>query len=610
MCGIVGFVGKDKQLDKEKKSLSVLIDGLRQLQYRGYDSAGVAFFENNIVKVYKEIGIESINLLEQNVISKVNSHLGIGHTRWATHGEASIDNCHPHQVGKITLVHNGIIENYSELKQELIHLDYSFKSETDTEVGAALIDYLYHQTNDMNKTLLEFMKRVKGAYALGIINSDDPKKLFAIRNESPLIIGITNDGRNYIASDIIALTSYTNHYIEMKNESFAVIKDNNVSIYNKSGLLADNEIKIYDMGNTEISKNGESTFTLKEIKEQSCVFRRSVEKYQKSGTLKSLPSLAKYKKIKIVACGSAYHAGLIGKYLIEKFAEIPVEVEIASEYRYNKILNVNRKTLVIGISQSGETADTIKALEHAKESDLDTLGIINAAGSSMERIVDYILNTCAGREIGVATTKAYSAQITELAFMALDLGKKLKHIEKEEYQNILEELKTLPIKIDQILNTRDQYLEIAKIIMNKNDVFYLGRGIDYALAMEGSLKLKELSYIHSEAYTAGELKHGTISLIEKDTPVLAIITDPNLASKTISNCKEVMARGANVIPVITDSISNLEFKNNSIVIPTVHPLLQPILTVIPLQLIAYEAAVLRDCNVDKPKNLAKSVTVE
>lgn len=606
MCGIVGFVGKDNHLKKDKKSLSVLIDGLRHLQYRGYDSAGIAFVINQELVLEKEVGIESIDLLEQKITTSMDSNLGIGHTRWATHGGANVLNCHPHQVGEITLVHNGIIENYNELKKELISLGYTFQSETDTEIGAALLDYLYSQAKDMKLAIQQFIQKVNGAYALGVINSDEKDTLYALRKDSPLIVGIGDKTRNYIASDILAIADYTKNYMELKNESFAIIKKNTVTIFNKDGKAMKPPIKTYSGNKMEISQNGEESFTLKEIKEQSVVFQESLKQYQKN----DITNLMNYTKFKIVACGSAYHAGLIGKYLIEKYAEIPVDVEIASEYRYHKILDSDSKTLVIGISQSGETADTIKALEHAKEYKLTTLGIINSVGSSMERITDYVIHTCAGKEIGVATTKAYSAQITELAFLAMKLGLSHGIISTSDFMDIENQLKTFSKKIDSVLNCRETYFHIAKQISNKNDVFFLGRGIDFALAMEGSLKLKELSYIHSEAYAAGELKHGTISLIEQNTPVIALMTDQNFASKTMSNCKEVMSRGANVIPIVTDSISNLEQREDAIVIPTVHPLLQPILAVIPMQFIAYEVAILKECNVDKPRNLAKSVTVE
>ena len=593
MCGIVGYIGK-------KNAIEVLINGLEKLEYRGYDSAGIAFLTDDI-EIIKNKG--KIKNLKDKVNVDEKSTLGIGHTRWATHGEANEVNAHPHKVGKITLVHNGIIENYEEIKKDLISKGYTFKTETDSEVGCALLDFLYQKNQDMIKSIEEFKNMVKGSYALGIICSDDKDTLYTVRNASPLIIGV-GDNENFIASDVPAILKYTNKYITLDDLEFAKITNDKIECFDKNNKVIKKDIKTFSGDALDIEKNGYEHFMLKEIHEEPSVIKKTFDKYINDD---KIPDLSKYKKITIVACGSAYHAGLVGKNLIENYANIPVDVEIASEYRYKKHF-FDEKELVIVVSQSGETADTLASLKLAKENKIDTLGIINVKESSIARESDIVLYTEAGNEIAVATTKAYSAQVALLSLISLAIANKNNLLSKDEIIEILKEIKLLPNKIEQLINN-DNYQKIAKEIYKDDDIFFLGRGIDYAIALEGSLKLKEISYIHSEAYAAGELKHGTISLIDKDTPVIAIITDNSIKDKTISNVKEVKARGAKTILVANENLDNNCF-DKKVIISSNHPLLQPLLTVIPLQLIAYEVAKLRECDIDKPKNLAKSVTVE
>ena len=597
MCGIVGYIGK-------KNAIEILINGLEKLEYRGYDSAGIAFLTDDI-KILKNKG--KIKNLKNKINFDEKSTLGIGHTRWATHGEANEINAHPHQVGKITLVHNGIIENYEEIKKELINKGYTFKTETDSEVGCALLNFLYQKNQNMIKSIEEFKTIVKGSYALGIICSDDKDTLYTVKNASPLIIGV-GDNENFIASDVPAILKYTNKYITLDDLEFAKITKDKIECYDKKNKVIKKDIKIFSGDAMDIEKNGYEHFMLKEIHEEPSVIKKTFDKYIDNNKIgNKIPDLSKYKKITIVACGSAYHAGLIGKNLIENYANIPVDVEIASEYRYKKHF-FNEKELVIVVSQSGETADSLASLKLAKENKIDTLGIINVKESSIARESDIVLYTEAGNEIAVATTKAYSTQVALFSLISLTIANKNNLLNKDEIIEILKEIKLLPNKIEQLINN-DIYQKIAEEIYKDDDIFFLGRGIDYAIALEGSLKLKEISYIHSEAYAAGELKHGTISLIDKDTPVIAIITDNNIKDKTISNVKEVKARGAKTILISNENLDNSCF-DKKVIIPSIHPLLQPLLTVIPLQLIAYEVAKLRDCDIDKPKNLAKSVTVE
>lgn len=597
MCGIVGYVGK-------KNCIPILIDGLKNLEYRGYDSAGIAFLDDNQIKVIKKQG-RLVNLIE-NVDNKYYSNLGIGHTRWATHGVANEVNAHPHHVGDITLIHNGIIENYEELRNELINHGYQIDTENDTKIACAYIDYLYKNNHDMLKTLSMLKEKFKGSYALGIlVNGSD--KLYAIRKDNPLIVGVSNDG-NYIASDVFAILNETNKYIVLDNNE-VVILDNKINVYN-DGVLVDKKILTFNHKANEITKNGYSHFMLKEIHEQDNLSKKLIDMYleNKDTIINKMPCFDKYDKIDIVACGSAYHAGMIGKCLIEEYGDIPVSVNLASEYRYKKLF-LNDKTLVIAISQSGETADTLASVNIAKQNHADTLGIVNVVGSSIARVCDNVLYTNAGPEIAVATTKAYSMQVLMLSLIALNIGISKNLIDKVKLDYIINNYRLLPSKINEVINKN--YSDIAKQIYNKNDIFFIGRNVDYALAMEGSLKLKEISYLHAESYAAGELKHGTISLIEKGTPVIAIVTDDKIYEKTISNIKEVKARGANVILITNDKLDvNGDFYDSKIVVNNLHKLINSLITIIPLQLIAYEVAKMKNLDIDKPRNLAKSVTVE
>lgn len=580
MCGIIGYIGK------KHNGVDVIIDGLKHLEYRGYDSSGIAFIEDNKVVIKKEVG--RITNLEK-LLDNNKTMVGIGHTRWATHGKPTKTNAHPHKQGVITLVHNGIIENFIDIKEELIKNGYTFSSDTDTEVASAYIDYLYKENHDMIKALSLASKKFIGSYAFGIINEDEKDKLYALRKDSPLIIGIGED-ENFIASDVPSILKYTNKYIDIDNDEVIKLTENMPEVYNLECKKIDKQINEFEGDSSLVEKNGYETYMLKEIHEEAEVIKKTSEENIDF-------DLTKYDEIDIVACGSAYHAGLIGKYMIEKLVNKKVNVSIASEYQYDKHF-YEGKTLLIAISQSGETADTKKCVTIANESGIDSLAIVNVKGSSIARISKHVIYTLAGPEIAVATTKAYLAQITTLILLAINnSGKEINR----------EELQKLPYYIENL--TSKDYLTLAKELYQKDDIYFIGRGIDYALCMEGSLKLKEISYIHSEAYAAGELKHGTISLINEGTPVIVVATN-DLYLKTISNAKEVKARGARVILLTNKEVINDGVYDEIIIIPNVKEELTPILAIIPLQLLAYETAKLRGNDIDKPKNLAKSVTVE
>lgn len=601
MCGIVGYIGNNK------KAIETIISGLEALEYRGYDSAGIAYITDNHINILKRKG--RIENLKNDLDFNTNSSLGIGHTRWATHGEPNETNAHPHKCGKFTIVHNGIIENYAELKKELEEQGYTFNSETDTEVACATIDNIYKRNGNILETLKQASQILKGSYALGIICDDDIETMYAIRLASPLIVAVKDDDK-FIASDVPAILNYTNEYYLLDDGDIVVLKKNSLNFYNNN-LESITKDKLVFEGNMEAGrKDGYEHFMLKEINEEPKVIHDTISFYF-DGTKKSLdkniPNLKKYKDIHIVACGSAYHTGLIAKTLIEEIVNIPVMCEIASEYRYKKVF-YNKKTLVIVISQSGETADTLASLRKAKEDGIDTLAIVNVIGSSIAREADYTLYIKAGCEIAVATTKAYSAQLALLSLITLKLALIHNKITDDEFNILTKEINNLPTMIQTLINT-NQHKEIANKIYKREDIFYLGRKIDYAMSMEGSLKLKEISYINSVAYAAGELKHGTISLVEENTPVIAIITDEDIKSKTISNLKETKARGAYVI-LVSNYEERDDYCDDNIIIPYVHPIIQPILTIVPLQLLAYEIAKLKGCDIDKPRNLAKSVTVE
>lgn len=589
MCGITGYIGK------KKNAINVVINGLESLEYRGYDSAGIAYVLDNKVNIIKEQG--KIVNLKSKIDFNIQSNFAIGHTRWATHGEPNQINSHPHSQGKFTIVHNGIIENYLELKQELIENGYNFKSSTDTEVASAYMDFLYKKNNNILITLNEASKVFRGSYAFGIICEDDLDNLYALRKTSPLIIANGND-ENYIASDVPAILRYTNKYMLLDDMEIAKISSDKIEVYDKDLKLVKKDVLEFEGSFESSMKCGYEHFMLKEIHEEPVVFKNTINAYF-DGDFKNIPNLTKYNNIHIVACGSAYHTGLVGKYLIEKYANIPVYVEVASEYRYKHNF-YDKNTLVILVSQSGETADTLASLRMVKEEGIDTLSIVNVVGSSIARESKYVIYTKAGCEIAVATTKAYLAQISVFALLTM-------YLTNNKSNEILEEINNIPSILEENVNIDYKYIS-NEIYQNQN-IFFIGRGIDYAICMEGSLKLKEISYINSVAYQAGELKHGTISLIEKNTPVIAICTDESLLEKTISNIKEVKARGAKVIFITTSDIQG-DFYDFKINVPKVNELLQPITTIIPLQLIAYEVAKLNGCDIDKPRNLAKSVTVE
>ena len=589
MCGIVGYAGKTNVIKN-------IMTGLKSLEYRGYDSSGIAYLDkNNNIKIYKKVG--QIKNLDQILNYEDEASLGISHTRWATHGGVTDTNAHPHNQGKITLVHNGIIENYEEIKKELEKEGYNFKSSTDSEVAAVLIDKLYKENKDMLKTLIKLKEILKGSYAFNIINSDIPNKIYGIRKDVPLIVGVSDHG-NMFASDIPAILHVTNKYIVLNNNEIVELEQDNIKYYNSEGKEITKEVKEYAGTIDSISKNGYDHFMLKEINEESEVVKNILNLYTKNNKIKDIYNIKKYKNIDIVACGSASFAGQIGKYYIEKYANIKTDVYYASEYRYQKNF-FTKDTLVILISQSGETADTLAALKLAKENGINTLAIVNRRDSSIAREADSVIYTEAGIEVAVATTKAYLAQVLILLLLAFkDNNKETK---------LLEDLKLLPNLITKYINEYD-YSNIANILKDKEHIFYLGRGIDYYLSMEGSLKLKEISYIHSEAFQAGELKHGSISLIDNDFGVVSVVTDKTISDKTISNLKEVSARGAKIITIT--NIKDNNFADYTILVEDYDEILNPLLVIVPMQMLAYNVAKLRDCDIDKPRNLAKSVTVE
>lgn len=590
MCGIIGYKGK-------QNALPIVLNGLKNLEYRGYDSSGIAFQTNKKITIIKKEG--NICNLEKLLPNDV-SNIAIGHTRWATHGEATSINAHPHNVGKVTLVHNGIIENYQELKSFLIEHDYNLKSETDTEIIAGVIDYYYSKDQSILKTLKRLNTLVRGSYALGIMIEGD-NKIYALRKKSPLIIGISDDGL-FIASDVPAILDYTKKYFLLEEDEICIL-DNTYHVY-LDGKKIKKEIKEFTSNIGSAKKDGYPHYMLKEIHEQPTVIENLISLILNKETI----NLTKYKDIQIVACGSAYHSGMIGKYLIEKYLNIKTDVYIASEYRYSKIF-YSKDTLFIAISQSGETADTLAALLLAKEHGIHTLGIINTIGSSIARSADEVIYINAGLELAVATTKAYSLQVLILSLLVYKTLKENNLLEKNKLNIILEDFKQLPGLIKNAI--KYDFKELTDKLYKNEDIFFIGRQIDYALCLESSLKLKEISYIHSDAYSAGELKHGTISLVDNNTPIVAIVTDNNISEKTISNIKEVKARGAYVLLLIADNIlvSN-DIYDDIIKIKKTTMFTSPIVTIVYSQLFAYYIALKRGCNIDKPRNLAKSVTVE
>lgn len=588
MCGIASYAG-------DKNVIKTIMTGLKSLEYRGYDSSGIAYMKNGKINIIKKEG--PIKNLDKILDYDDEANIGISHTRWATHGGATDINAHPHRQGRITLVHNGIIENYNELREGLIEKGYVFNTETDTEVAAGIIDDLYNEEGDMLKALNKATYVLKGSYAFNIINDDYPDTIFGIRKDSPLIVGTSNEG-NILASDIPAIIHVTNKYIILNNYDIVVLTKDNIKYYDRDLNEIHKDIKIFNGDSEEISKNGYDHYMLKEINEEGEVVKRILSLYTKDNKVGDIFNIKKYKSIDIVACGSAAFAGYIGKYYIEKYANIRTNVHYASEYRYQKNF-FDKDTLVILISQSGETADTLAAMKLANEHDIDTLSIVNRRDSSIARESKYVIYTPAGIEIAVATTKAYLAQVIILILLAI----KNSSMEEEG----IRELKLLPNIITKYISDFN-YKEIAKLVSDKKNIFYLGRGIDYYLALEGSLKLKEISYIHSEAFPAGELKHGSISLIDENFGVIAIVLDKSISDKTISNLKEVSSRGAEVIAIT--NIDKDDFSTHKILLDNHSEFLTPLTAIIPMQLLAYNTALIKGYDIDKPRNLAKSVTVE
>lgn len=609
MCGIVGFTGK-------KNATDILMEGLSRLEYRGYDSAGIAVQnEENIIVMKAKGHLEVLyEKLKRDGIPEGNT--GIGHTRWATHGEPSEQNAHPHvsSDGKVALVHNGIIENDKTLREMLGAKGYTFSSETDTETAVNLIAHYYSQTSNPHKAIESAMQEIVGSYAFAILFFDIKGALFAARNESPLIIGLNENG-HFLASDIPAILSHTHLIYHMENQEFAEIRQESVTFFHKSGQIlkkTPHEIT----WNMEIAeKNGYPHFMLKEIHEQPRAVRDTIHSLIKNrkidfssvGLTKDV--LAQTENIQIIGCGSAYHVGVAASYAIESLAGISAHAEYASEYRYRPPIP-GENTLVIVISQSGETADTLCAMREAKKRGIPTIAIVNVIGSSIAREADHVLYTLAGPEIAVATTKAYSAQLAVCYLFAIALGNAKNTLDDEKYGLFLSEMLNLPKKIEEILIHEKQLQSIAKEICGKEHLFLIGRGEDFATCLEGSLKIKEISYIHAEAYAAGELKHGTISLIEKDTPVIGILTQAKIAAKTLSNMREVKSRGAYTICISSETHTHDIRADRMILIPETLECFAPALSVVPLQLLGYHTSILKGLDVDKPRNLAKSVTVE
>ena len=608
MCGIVGYIGK-------AQAASILLDGLAKLEYRGYDSAGISIYDGENINTVKTKGkIKDLRELTHDG-TDLTGTVGIGHTRWATHGEPSDVNSHPHVNASetIAVVHNGIIENYLELKKRLLAKGYVFQSETDTEVVTLLLDYYFD--GDLLKTLSKVMSRIEGSYALGIINKDNPDEIIAVKKDSPLIVGLSEDG-NYIASDIPAVLKHTRKIYILEDGEIVKLTRDNVTVYNQDLDIIEKEVTEIQWDVSAAEKGGYQHFMMKEIHEQPKAVRDTIFPRLREDEVfihelrMTEEQIRDLKKVFIIACGSAYHAGVTGKYVIEELSRIPVEVDLASEFRYrNPILEDN--TLAIIISQSGETADTLAAMREAKRHGVRTLAIVNVVGSSIAREADDVLYTWAGPEIAVATTKGYTSQLSALYLLALHFGRIREKISRSDYLEMLQELKTLPDKIEMMLRDKEKIQDLANKYIGLKDVFFLGRGIDYASALEASLKLKEISYVHSEAYAAGELKHGTISLIEDGTLVVALVTQEQLYGKIVSNIVEVKTRGAFVLAVTNEDNKDIE-KNADYVfyIPKTNKNFTGLMATIPMQLFAYYVAVAKGCDVDQPRNLAKSVTVE
>ena len=608
MCGIVGYTGS-------QAAAPILLDGLKKLEYRGYDSAGIAVLNDNLIAVSKVTG-RIANLCERTADGKnCPGTVGIGHTRWATHGAPTDTNAHPHMSndGKFAVVHNGIIENYIALREELIQKGYRFESQTDTEVIVHLIEMYY--TGDLKKAVIKTSARLQGSYALGVVCTDEPEKVYVAREASPLILGV-GVGENYFASDVTALVSYTRNAIYMDDGEFAEITPDSITVFNPAGQPTHKKISRITWDIQSAEKGGYEHFMLKEIIEQPRAVKATIAPRIKDGeiildeTELTADYLESINKIVITACGSAYYAGCAGKYAIEKLCRIPVQVELASELRYSDPL-IDEHTLLIVLSQSGETADTIAAMKECKNRGAKTLAVVNVVGSTIANTADYTLYTWAGPEIAVATTKGYTTQVSVLYLFALYAAKKMNRIDDELYNTLLAALKTLPKKIQEALDMNSAIPTLAKKYHGAGSMFFIGRNTDYAVALEGALKMKEISYIHAESYAAGELKHGTIALIEEHQPVIALCCNESIMEKTMSNIVEVKARGAEVLAVtFKDNQKIVSLADDMIYVPKIETIFTAAVEIVPLQLLAYYVAKENGCDIDKPKNLAKSVTVE
>ena len=607
MCGIVGYIGT-------KKASPILIQGLLKLEYRGYDSAGIATIEKTGITVMKDKGRVK-NLYDLDGIDNLEGTVGIAHTRWATHGKPSKINAHPQMdcENLFAVVHNGIIENYNELKKELIEKGYTFSSQTDTEIIPNLISYYYKKDKNMLKAVRNACMDLKGSFAIEVISKDNPGKMIVVRKDSPLVIGKGED-EFFIASDIPAILSYTKEFYLLNDLEFVEIENGKAKIYDKDLKEIEKKITKIEWDSSSAEKDGYEHFMLKEIYEQPTAIRETIGARLNNGKVDfdelklTKEYLETINKIFIVACGTAMNAGLATKRTFEELCKIPVEVDIASEFRYRDPI-IDEKTLVIFISQSGETADTIAALKLSKQKGARTIAISNVIGSSITREADYFIYTHAGPEIAVASTKAYTSQITLLTLLAMHMGEILNRVNEQKIKELKKDLLEIPGKVQEVLECIKPIEEFAKEVHQEQDMFFLGRGVDYAVSLEGSLKLKEISYIHSEAYASGELKHGPIALIDNGTTVIGIVTEPNLVEKSISNLQEVITRGAKVLLITNQNMENKGFET-IIKIPKTNRLISPILSVIPMQLLAYYISKDKGLDVDKPRNLAKSVTVE
>lgn len=608
MCGIVGYLGS-------RDAVEVLVSGLSKLEYRGYDSAGIAVGEPEGFRIIKAKG-RLKNLSDKLEGSGIHSHIGIGHTRWATHGAPSDVNSHPHSSsnGNVTVVHNGIIENYLELKEWLANQGHSFLSDTDTEIIPNLVDHYYE--GDLLDAVIKTTKRLRGSYALGVLSNKEPNKIIAMRKDSPLIVGI-GEGEHFIASDVPAILNYTRNVVYLNDMEFVVMEDNAIAYYDIEKAPLEKEIVEIQWNAEAAEKGGYDHFTMKEIHEQPRSFRDTLTSRVQPGKPVKLDDihitkemLKAYERIAIVACGTAYNAGLIGKYAIERLSKIPVEVDVASEFRYREPL-IHEKTLVIVISQSGETADTLAALRDSKAKGARVIAITNVVGSSVSREADDVFYTWAGLEIGVGSTKAYLTMLAALYTIGMHFAELLGTAAPEYLEAMKTELLALPEKIQTVIDQKEAIQAFSTRIMGDSDVYFLGRGLDYAIAMEAALKLKELSYIHAEAYPGGELKHGPIALITDGISVVASVTQRDLYEKMQSNIQEVASRGATVMAVTLDDNEELhKYVDTLVKVPSTMDILAPVLSVIPLQLLAYYVATYKGLDVDKPRNLAKSVTVE